>query len=45
MWGEILKEIAIIESKGELLIILGDMNRNVGGIVRGNSKSKISHGG
>ena len=46
MWGEILNEITKIELQGEHLIMLGDMNRNVGDLIKGNYKSnKLGHGG
>ena len=43
-WKEILEEIIKIEVKGEHVILLGDFNRHIGNIIRGNSE-KVSEGG
>ena len=43
-WGNIMKEVIKIEAKGELAIILGDLNSHVGDIIEGND-SVISVGG
>ena len=40
-----MKEIKNIENKGELLVLIGDMNSHVGNLVKGNEKDKISQGG
>ena len=44
-WEIVLNEITKIESKGELCVIIGDLNRHVGGLIEGNEKDKISFGG
>ena len=44
-WGNILKEIVKIETKGELIVVIGDLNRHVGDIIEGNEKDKTSFGG
>ena len=37
-WNRILFELYKIEMKGEAAIIIGDLNKNVGDIIKGNSK-------
>ena len=44
-WGNVLKEVGKIESKGELVVIIGDLNRHLGDIIEGNEKDKLSYGG
>ena len=43
-WNEIMKEVIKIEERQEGLIWVGDFNRQIGDIVKGNKK-KVSHGG
>ena len=40
-----MKEVNTIESKGELVILIGDLNKHVGDIIPGNEADKASHGG
>ena len=44
-WGEILHEIKNIENKGELLVLIGDMNRHLGDLIKGNEADRMSYGG
>ena len=46
-WGRILKEIYQIEMRGEMLILIGDLNKHTGNDELGinNNHSKISFGG
>ena len=43
-WERILAEIAKIEMKGEVVIVIGDLNKQVGDIIEGNTM-KMSFGG
>ena len=44
-WGNVLQEVSKIESKGELIVLIGDLNRHVGDIIEGNENDKVSFGG
>ena len=46
-WGKIKKELALIELRGEAVLLIGDLNRAVGGGELGvaGNKEKISFGG
>ena len=46
-WGRIKKELAMIEARGEAVLMIGDLNRAVGGGELGvaGNKEKISFGG
>ena len=46
-WGRIKKELALIEARGEAVLILGDLNRAVGADMLGvaGNKPDISYGG
>ena len=44
-WLMIQQEIAKIEAKGELVCLIGDLNRQIGNLVPGNHKVKESFGG
>ena len=43
-FNRLLGEITKIESEGELVILIGDLNKHIGDLVQGNS-SKVSYGG
>ena len=40
-----MKEIVKIESKGELIVVNGTMNKHVGDIIEGNETDKVTFGG
>ena len=44
-WYKVLTEISKIEAKGELFILIGDLNRHVGGAIPGNERDTVSFGG
>ena len=44
-WGIVLQEISKIESKDELVCMIGDFNRHIGGIIEGNDNDKVTFGG
>ena len=44
-WLVIQQEIAKIEAKGELVCLIGDLNRQIGNLIPGNQKVKESFGG
>ena len=43
-WFRVVSELKMIESKGEFALIIGDLNKHVGKIIKGNHQ-KISFGG
>ena len=44
-WGIILQEVSKIEAKGELILLIGDFNKHVGDVIKGNESDKVSFGG
>ena len=44
-WEKVLNEITKIEAKAERIVIIGDLNRHIGDIVKGNENDKVSFGG
>ena len=44
-WEKVLSEVAKIEAKEEYLIIIGDLNKHIGDIVKGNENDKVTFGG
>ena len=44
-WGNVLQEIARIEAKSEFIVLIGDLNNDVGYIIEGNDKDRVSFGG
>ena len=44
MWDTVLEEVAKIEAKGELIVLLGDLNAHIGHVVKGNN-DRVSFGG
>ena len=44
-WNSVLEEIAEIEARDELLIIMSDMNMLLGNYIKGSVNNKINHGG
>ena len=43
-WFRIVSELKSIENKGEFALLIGDMNKHVGNIIKGNHQ-KVSFGG
>ena len=43
-WRVVIDQVKKIEAKGELLVLIGDLNAHIGDVVSGN-KDKISHRG
>ena len=44
-WGIIYDQIMKIESRGELLVLIGDLNTHLGELIPGNNSRKLSEGG
>ena len=44
-WRVVLEELRNIESKGEFVVIIGDLNKHVGDMIEGNANDRISFGG
>ena len=43
-WNDLVEEIIKIEAKNELFILISDLNKHIGDLIKGNN-NKISHGG
>ena len=44
-WDEIVEEIRKIELRGEVFILISDLNKHLGAYIKGNNNDKVTAGG